>query len=101
MNSDVKIVFKPGSTCPQYISSEVWEQLDLTKYITITYMNNLWEDTTFISQILNLNPDNMKYKLYRDIYLTDGVKQFMKIILREKNTIESPSSVTITKWIEV
>jgi hypothetical protein len=64
-------------------------------------MNNLWEDTTFISQILNLNPDNMKYKLYRDIYLTDGVKQFMKIILREKNTIESPSSVMITKWVEV
>jgi hypothetical protein len=96
MNSNVKIVFKPGSTCPQYVSSEVWKQLNLTKYITITHMNNLWEDTTS-----NLNPDNMKYKLYRDIYLTDGLKQFMKIILREQNTIESPSSVMITKWVEV
>ena len=101
MFNDVQTRFNPKSACPQNVPSEVWEQLDHNVSITIISMNNLWEDTTFISQILNLNPDNMKYKLYRDIYLTDGVKQFMKIILREKNTIESPSIVTITKWVEV
>ena len=101
MFNDVQTRFKPNSACPQNVPSEVWEQLDHNASITLISMNNLWEDTTFISQILNLNPDNMKYKLYRDIYLTDGVKQFMKIILREKNTIESPSIVTITKWVEV
>ena len=96
MQVQVRIVFEPRSKCPPNIPNDIWERLDPCAFINIIPKNNLWEDTTS-----NLNPDSMKYKLYYDTYITDGVKQFMKIILREKNTIESPSIVTITKWIEV
>ena len=92
MNSNVKTVFNAGSACPPYISPEIWYKLNRSKTITVIHMNNLFgsDDIAYIG-----------YKLYRDIYLTDGVKQFMKIILREKNTIESPSRAAIIKWVEV
>jgi len=96
MISDVKIVFKPGSMCPPNIPDDIWEQLDRSKCITIIPMNNLWE-----YMYKNINPDITMYKLYRDTCITDGVKQFMKFIIREKNTIESVSMSTITKWVEV
>ena len=92
MNRTVKTVFNAGSACPPYISQEIWNRLNRSKTITVIHMNNLFgsDDLAYIG-----------YKLYRDIYLTDGVKQFMKIILREKNTIESPSRAAIIKWVEV
>ena len=92
MNSNVKTVFNAGSACPPYISQEIWYLLNRSKTITVIHMNNLFgsDDLAYIG-----------YKMYRDIYITDGMMQFMKIILREKNTIESPSRAAIIKWVEV
>lgn len=92
MNSNVKTVFNAGSACPPYISQEIWYLLNRSKTITVIHMNNLFgsDDLAYIG-----------YKMYRDIYITDGVMQFMKIILREKNTIESPSHAAIIKWVKM
>jgi hypothetical protein len=81
--------YKPGSDVLP--GEEVSGHLDPTKPTKIVRLNNLWE--------CKVNLVHSQYKLYLNMHVTNGTNQFVQILLREKNTLESNNNEAISCWM--
>jgi hypothetical protein len=96
---NVKTVFRPGSSCPEGIPTDVWKNIDPNKWVELFKMNNLQER----QDLRSLVPAEFdRFSIYLDIYLSDGVNDFAKLILREKNnSSERNEALSTTMWVQL